>query len=181
MTETTPEEAEHTGTDRIDGAARTYSFVVRPETARRLATDHLVYTTTRKLSIFIGVAMVAGVLLSLVGVAMINSSAGPSIIGGILFVIIFGAVIVLNWRSVARQWDALNPVGTELQTEFSDTELRSRTALGSGEVLYSALDQVVVFRGTVLLRLRGTTAYSLYPIELFPEDERRRLAASVTP
>lgn len=181
MTATSPEEAGHLEGSELDGSAREHRFVVAPETSRRLATDHLVFTMTRKLTIFIWVAMFAGMMLVLAGLAILNANIVPLIAGGLIFVILFGLLTFVNWRTSIRQLEAINPVGSELVMEFTDTELRGRGSQSSGNVLYAALDRMVVRRGTVMLRVRGTAIYSVYPIELFPEDERRRLAASIAP
>jgi len=116
-------------------------------------------------------AVAAGILVTGGALTVAFSDPVPVIVA-VAMLVLWPLLAVLGTRSTIRK-----QIGTEtLWSGFDDEYV---TAARGGEVVrmrYRAFDRLVTERGAAELRVASTREWQLYPLALFPEEERARFS-----
>jgi hypothetical protein len=148
-----------------------YEFVVDPGYARRIARAIVINFYLRNLTLFLGPALV--LLIAVLLFIADQPVLGVAFLGvTVLLLLIPLLVYALTRRRLARAF----PVGSVLRSGFGDEAFVIEGPDSTATLRYAAFNPPRLRGDFVILRERITRQDSFYPVELFPEATRERLA-----
>ena len=150
-----------------------YEFVVDAGYSRRIARAIVINFYFRTLTLFLSPALllIVAVYLLVVGQPLVSLSLFALCV---LLLLVPLLVYWLTWRRVDRGF----PVGSVLRSGFGEEAFVLAEPGATTTFRFATFHPPRVRREFAVLRERLTRQDTFYPIELFPEEARDRMAAS---
>lgn len=148
---------------------------------RRMARDAAIYSLTRPWAIVMWVALAAGLIVGILGVA----GGGPGdadVFSAWMPVIVMGLAayaILLTVSSARRAVRIAMPPGAVVRVSVDDDALRLFADRRTSQIRYDTFESIRAGRDAVLLKIRGASVATAVPRALLSDDDveelRRRI------
>lgn len=156
------------------------SMVVDDTLLRRIARDAAVYSLTRPWALVMWIVLAAALAVSILGLTTAGTSPDPLTSWMPIAVVALGGYAVwLTVASARRAVRAAMPAGSTVWVQPGESALRTGIARRVSEIPYSTFHGMRVGRDALLLKVRGASAVTAFPLALFSDEDLARLRSRI--